>query len=166
MKNNQQAYKEFLLLLTGNNELSHKTATELAASDSDPGAFYEKHKEQFAERGINKPGNEEQTLCYLLDVLTEHHFVHELDWKADADSLNFAIEEMSKEKIAEVVDEDDEEDAEGMFELIEMAQDRLAEQEFAIIEFPLNSDSHPIALVPLQNEETLNAMIDQLFGGE
>lgn len=166
MENTETDYFEFLLSLTGDELFSKKTAAELFESDNDPKVFYKKHKKQFAERAIEEPGYEDQTLCYLLDILIENNYAYELDWKTDIDSLNHALETMSGETITEFVNEDDEAKTEAMFELIDIAEDRLEEKGYALIEFPLDSDSHPISLVAKEKEEKLNVMIDRLFGGE
>jgi hypothetical protein len=34
----------------------------------------------------------------------------------------------------------------------------------AIVQFPIESDSHPIALVPLEKLEDAQTLIDELFG--
>jgi|GEM_PF-2907589 len=157
-------YFDFLNLLTQQEFFSRKLAAELVASDQDGPAFFEKHYgKYFSNRGIDEPGNKEQTLCYLLDVLGEHGFVYELDWKADVDELNYALDQMSKGKIKDLLHEEDEEDAEGMFELIFTAEDRLKPLGWGLIQFPLDSDSHPIALAPLEHLPALNQYISDLF---
>lgn len=157
-------YYAFLHLLTQKEAFSKQLADELTASDSDGKAFFEAHyPKYFSNRSIDKPGNKEQTLCYLLDVLGEHNMLYELDWKADIDELNYALKLMSDGKITDLLDEEDEEGAEGMFELIFTAEDRLKPLGWGLIQFPLDSDSHPIALAPLDRLPALNKFIDDLF---
>lgn len=166
--NTEKNYFDLLLALTNDDALSKLLANELIESDTHPGEFFNKHKDNhFSNRGITASGNPEQTLCYLLDKLEEHDSLHELDYKADAEELNYAIQQLSKGKIdQDLLSEEDEEDAEGMFELIFDAEDYLEEYDLAIVQFPLDSDSHPIALVPLERGEEIQTMIDELFDNE
>jgi len=93
--------------------------------------------------------------------------LYELDYKADSDELNHAIQLLSKGKIEEdLFSDEDEEDADGMFELLFDAEEQLEEYDLAIVQFPLESDSHPIAIVPLDRGEEIQTMIDELFDGE
>lgn len=166
--NTEKNYLDLLLAITRNESFSKQLATELMESDTDPTDFFNKHKEEyFSNRGISAPGNPEQTLCYLLDKLDEKDFIYELDWKADSEEFNYALKLLSNQKIEEdLFSEEDEEDSDGMFEMIFDAEDRLEAYDFAIVQFPLESDSHPIALVPLERGEEIQTMIDELFGRE
>ncbi|MGL4596090.1 MAG: DUF6630 family protein [Bacteroidia bacterium] len=163
----EQKYFDLVFALTADEAFSKQTAQELMEADASPAAFFEKHKGQhFTNRGIEKPGHPEQTLCYLLDVLGEKDVVCELDWKADAEELNHAIKLLSHGEISdELVDEDDEEDAEeeGMFELLDLIEDPLQEYGYALVMFNLDSDSYPIALVKKEKYESVQTLIDELF---
>ncbi len=163
----EQKYNDLVFSLTAEEAFSKKTAEELMEADANPTAFFEKHKgKYFTNRGIDKPGHPEQTLCYLLDVLGEKNVVYELDWKADAAELNHAIKLLSRGKISdELVDEDDEEDAEeeGMFELLDLIENPLEEYGYALVLFGLDSDSYPIALVRKESYEKVQTLIDELF---
>jgi hypothetical protein len=143
-------------------------AGELLESDSHATDFFNRHKENyFSNRGITAPGNPEQTLCYLLDKLQENDFLYELDYKADSDELNHAIQVLSRGKITDdLFSEEDEEDADGMFELLFDAEEQLEEYDLAIVQFPLESDSHPISIVPLDRGDEIQTMVDELFDGE
>lgn len=164
----EKKYFQLIFAITQDENLSNQLATDLQESNSNPSEFYQKHKmNHFENRGINEPGNSEQTICYLLDKLEEHEFLCELDYHADAEELNDAIKLLSKGKIKEdLISEEDEEDAEGMFELIFDAEDYLEEYNLAIVQFPLESDSHPISIVSLEKSEEIQTMIDELFEGE
>ncbi|MGV3610337.1 MAG: DUF6630 family protein [Fluviicola sp.] len=166
--NTEKKYFNLLLALTNDEGFSKELAAELIESDTHPSTFFNKHQENhFSNRGITASGNPEQTLCYLLDKLEEHDFLRELDYKADAEELNYAIQQLSKGKIEDdLLSEEDEEDAEGMFELIFDAEDYLEEYDLAIVQFPLDSDSHPIALVSFDRGEEIQTMIDELFDNE
>ncbi len=161
----EQKYFDLLLLLTQNESFSHQLAKELIDSDSNQLEFFNKNCAlHFSNRGINEAGNPEQTLSYLLDKLEDNNFLRELDYKANAEELNDAIIHLSKGKIKdEVFSEEDEEDSNGMFEMIFDAEDYLEEFDLAIVQFPLNSDSHPIAIVALDHFEEIQTMIDELF---
>ncbi|MDH4473947.1 MAG: hypothetical protein QE487_15175 [Fluviicola sp.] len=161
----EKNYYTFVFLLTHDESLSKELASELVESDNDPEGFFAKHSPQhFSNRNITKAGNPEQTLCYLLDKLEEHGHLFELDWKADVEALNEAIIVLSKGEIEdELFDDEDEEDADGMAELLMDADDRLTEFDLSIVEFALESDSHPITIVPLEDAEKINALMDELF---
>jgi hypothetical protein len=167
MQKTEAMYFQTILALTADEAYSHQLARDLVESDTHPAAFYEKHKStHFHNRGITAPGNDEQTLCYLLDELGEKEVVYELDWKADAEELNYAIKLLSRGKVDhELVDEDDEEDAteEGMFELLDVIEEPLREYGFGIVLFALESDSYPIAVVAFDQQEAIQTMIDDLF---
>lgn len=166
--NTEKNYFNLLIALTNDESFSKHLASELLESDTNPSDFFNKRKEEyFSNRGISVPGNKEQTVCYLLDKLDEKDFLYELDWKADSDELNYALKLLSKGKIeTDLFSEEDAEDADGMFELIFDAEERLEEYDFAIVQFPLDSDSNPIALVPLERGEEIQTMIDELFDAE
>ena len=166
--NTEKNYFDLLFALTNDETLSKQLAAELIASDINPSNFFDKHKEaHFSNRGITAPGNPEQTICYLLDQLEDHGFLRELDHKADVRELNDAIQQLSKGKIEDdLLSDEDEEDADGMFELIFDAEDYLEEYDLAIVQFPLNSDSHPIAIVPYERGEEIQTMVDELFDHE
>lgn len=166
--NTEKNYFDLLLALTTDEALSKQLAAELIESDIHPGSFFDKHKEtHFSNRGITAPGNPEQTLCYLLDQLEDHDFLRELDHKADAEELNDAIQQLSKGKIEDdLLSDEDEENADGMFELIFDTEDYLEAYDLAIVQFPLNSDSHPIAIVPYERGEEIQTLIDKLFDHE
>ncbi len=165
--NTEKSYIDFLLLLTGDQSLSEKLAAELVESDTDPEGFFAKHREaHFSKRGLNAV-HPKQTLLYMLNVLGENNFVFELDWKADAEELNYALKEMSRGVIEEdLISEDDEDDAEGMFELIDIAEELLGEMDYGILHLDIESDSHPIALVTLDKLDILDEMSTDLFYAE
>lgn len=165
--NTEKNYFDLLMALTNDESLSKQLAGELLESDTCSVDFFNKHQgNYFSNRGITTPGNPEQTLCYLLDKLQENDLLCELDYKADADELNQAIQLLSKGKIIEdLFSEEDEEEADGMFELLFDAEELLEEYDLAIVQFPLESDSHPIAIVPLERGEEIQTMIDDLFDG-
>ena len=158
-------YTTLLTTLLDDEESAGKLAEQLLESDDHPLTFFEKHKDKhFANRGINHAGNAEQTLCFMLDILSERQIVYELDWKADSEELNRALQLLSRGKIKEhIFTPEDEEDADGMYELLDMAEEILKEYDFGLVLFPLESDSHPIALVPLGQQEEIQAMINELF---
>ncbi|MCE3297265.1 MAG: hypothetical protein K0R65_2979 [Crocinitomicaceae bacterium] len=163
-----QAYKQYHTLLTtllGENQVAHQLADQLLESDDHPISFFEKHKEtHFHNRGITRAGNVEQTLCFMLDVLGKHEVVYELDWKADSEELNHALRLLSRGRIKDnLFTDQDEKDADGMYELLDMAEELLEEYGLAMITFPLESDSHPIALVPVDQKEKIEMLIDDLF---
>jgi hypothetical protein len=154
-------YFDFLELLTGNEALSRSLADELQQSDTDPAAFFAAHKgAHFTNRGITRPGDDEQTLCYLLDVLGENKLVVELDWKDDFEEVNAAIELLSGGAVEEIASEDDDEELHALLETIE---DRLDEEGYTLIQFPLDSDSYPIALVPRKKGKALLRLMEKLF---
>jgi hypothetical protein len=164
--NTAENYYDLLIALTKDANFSKQLASELVESDEDALGFFNKHSENhFSNRGINEAGHPEQTLCYLLDKLEELEFLCELDHKADSEELNEAIRLLSKGKIEnDLFSEEDEEDANGMFELIFDAEDYLVEYDLAIVQFPLESDSHPIAIVAIDELEAIETLIDELFG--
>lgn len=164
--NNEKKYFELINYITNDSAFSSKLALELCDSDENSLEFFNKHKSNhFLNRGIEEAFNEEQTLCYLLDKLEENEYLCELDYHADSEELNDALKLLSKGKIKKnILTEEDEEDAEGMFELIFEAEDYLENLDLAIIEFPLNSDSHPISIVPLNQSQEIQTLIDELFG--
>ena len=156
-----RSYFDFLLMFTEKKELSRSLADALEQSDTDPVAFFEANKKaHFKNRGIIKPGHAEQTLCYLLDVLGENKLVVELDWKDDFEEVNAAIELLSGGKIEDIASEDDDED---LFELLETVDDRLKKKGFTLLQFPLDSDSYPIAFASKKHGKALQKMIDDLF---
>lgn len=148
-------YYDFLHLLTKEEGLSQRLSQQLMELDQDPVAFYAKaENSELDQRGMP----DHAPLYHCLDVLAEHNFVYETDWKADADELNYAIQQLSKGRITEdLMTEEDEEDADGMFELIDEAQSVLEELGFALLEFPHHGDAHAIALVTLDDLEALEA---------
>jgi hypothetical protein len=158
-------YNSFLFLLTKNDGLSTVLAENLENSDQDPKAFFKEHKEDyFSNRGISKAGDKEQTLCFLIDILIENEIVYELDWKADVYSINDAIQVLSKGKITiDIISEEEASEAEDMNDLIEMADEKLMNYQLGILQFWLDSDSFPIALVPLAECQILQKMLDDLF---
>lgn len=157
-------YTRLVSRLMDDPKASHALADQLVESDNDPLAFYEKYKEKyFHKRGI-QAGNEEQTLCYILGVLVEKELVCELNWKADSNELNNALRMLSKGRINEnLFTPEDEEDVDGMYELLDMAEELLEEYGLSLVSFPLESDRHPIALVSIEQKEEVQALIDDLF---
>lgn len=164
----EKNYYDLLISITKDESFSKQLSMDLIESDEDAIGFFDKHSENhFRNRGINEAGHAEQTLCYLLDKLEENEFLCELDYKADSEELNDAIMLLSKGKIeSELFSEEDEEDSNGMFELIFDAEDYLAEYNLAIVQFPLDSDSHPISIVSLEQGDEIQTMIDELFAQE
>ncbi len=159
------SYSKLLTTILDDRQFAQNLAEKLNECDRDPLAFFEEHKtNHFHNRGITKGGNPDQTLCYLLDILGERQLVYELDWKADSEELNYALRLLSSGKVSdELFTEDDEDDADGMYELLDMAEDLLEDYGYGLVMFPLDSDSHPIALVPIARREEVQAMIDELF---
>lgn len=161
--NTEKNYYDFLFLLTDDASLSKKLAAELVESDTDPEGFFNHHKDSFSQRGISQP-HEKQALLYMLDVLGEADFVCELDWKSDAGSLNHAIHLLSRGAIdGDLISEEDEDDAEGMFELLELAEELLEEMDYGILYLDIESDSHPVALVKSEKLDVLEEMAGELF---
>jgi hypothetical protein len=157
-------YYNFLFLLTNDDGLSIVLAEDLERSDQEPSAFFEEYKEDFSNRGISKAGDKEQTLCFLIDVLIENEIVYELDWKADAYSLNDAMQELSNGKIKiDLISEEEASEAEDMIDLLEMAEIKLRSYKLGIVQFFLDSDSYPIAIVPLDDCENIQKALDYLF---
>lgn len=163
--NNTAAYYRLVMLITGNEAFSLKLANELNDCDREPEAFFQKNYGQyFSNRGIEKPGHKEQTLCYLLDVLQENDYGAELDWKGEIADLNYVIGKMTKGKLEDLLPEDEDDD-EPMNELLDTADELLYENGYAVLHFPLDSDSYPIALVPLDKQDEAEALVDELFPG-
>lgn len=162
----EQKYFDLLILITKNVELSTLLAKEMMESENNLSSFFEKHKAaHFTNRGISNAANPELALCYLLDKLEEGEFLCELDYKPDSEELNYSLKLLSKGIIKnDLFSEEDEQDAHGMFELIFDAEDILEEFNLGIVQFPIESDSHPISLVPLEKLEVVQTMIDELFG--
>lgn len=162
----EKNYYDLLILITKDENFSEQLSRDLTESDKNAIEFFNKHSENyFRNRGINEVGHKEQTLCYLLDKLEENEFLCELGNEADSEELNSAIKLLSKGKIEnDLFSEEDEEDSNGMFELIFDAEDYLEEYDLAIVQFPLDSNSHPIAVVSLEQSEDIQTMVDELFG--
>ncbi len=162
----EKNYFDLLISLTNDENYSKQLAIELVECDQDPNGFYHKHSaNHFKNRGINHAGHSEQTLCYLLDKLEENEFLCELGADADSEELNNAIRLLTKGKVKEdLFTEDDEDDSNGMFELIFDAEDYLAEYDLAIVQFPLESDSLPITIVSIEQVDEIQTMIDEIFG--
>ncbi len=162
----EQKYFDLLILITKNTELSTLLAKEMMESENNLSSFFEKHKAvHFTNRGISDAENPELALCYLLDKLEESEFLCELDYKPDSEELNYSLKLLSKGIVKnDLFSEEDEQDAHGMFELIFDAEDILEEFNLGIVQFPIESDSHPISLVPLEKLEVVQTMIDELFG--
>lgn len=161
----EKNYYDLLIFITKDENFSKQLSRELTESDEDAIRFFNKHSENhFRNRGIREAGHAEQTLCYLLDKLEENEFLCELGSKADSEELNGAIKLLSKGKIEnDLFSEEDEEGSNGMFELIFDAEDYLEDYDLAIVQFPLDSDSHPIVVVSLEQSEEIQTMIDELF---
>ncbi len=162
----EQKYYDLLILITNDVELSTFLSKEMMESENNLHSFFEKHKAaHFTNRGISNAENPDLALCYLLDKLEENEFLCELDYKSDSEELNYALKLLSKGKIQkDLFSDEDEEDAHGMFELIFDAEDFLEELDLAIVQFPIESDSHPISVVPLEKLEAVQTLIDELFG--
>lgn len=162
----EQKYFDLLFLITNNLELSTLLSKEMMESENNLLSFFEKHKAaHFTNRGISNAANPELAICYLLDKLEENEFLCELDYKPDSEELNYSLKLLSKGIIKnDLFSEEDEQDAHGMFELIFDAEDILEEFNLGIVQFPIESDSHPISLVSLEKLEVVQAMIDELFG--
>ena len=162
----EQKFFDLLILITNNLELSTLLSKEMMESENNLHSFFEKHKAaHFTNRGIRDAENPELALCYLLDKLEENEFLCELDYNPDSEELNYSLKLLSKGIIKnDLFSEEDEQDAHGMFELIFDAEDYLEEFDLGIVEFPIESDSHPISLVPLEKLEVVQTMIDELFG--
>ena len=162
----EQKFFDLLILITNNLELSTLLSKEMMESENNLHSFFEKHKAaHFTNRGIRDAENPELALCYLLDKLGENEFLCELDYNPDSEELNYSLKLLSKGIIKnDLFSEEDEQDAHGMFELIFDAEDYLEEFDLGIVEFPIESDSHPISLVPLEKLEVVQTMIDELFG--
>jgi hypothetical protein len=149
--------------LTENETFSKQLATKLVECDADPNAFYAKnHEAYFDGRGL-KADNKDLTYLYMLDVLEENNYAYELDWKADVESLNHAIEVMSKGKLTDIVPEEEEADADSMYELLDVAEDFLGEHDHALLMIPIDGDSYPVALVSTEKLKVLEEMMDKLF---
>lgn len=162
----EQKYFELLILITKNADLSSLLAKEMMESENNLFSFFEKHKAaHFTNRGITSADHPELAICYLLDKLEENEFLCELDYKPDSEELNYSLKLLSKGIIKnDLFSEEDEQDAHGMFELIFDAEDILEDFNLGIVQFPIESDSHPISLVPLEKLEVVQTMIDELFG--
>lgn len=160
---NTDTYYRLVMLITGDEAFSLKLANELNECDREPEAFFQKNYGQyFSNRGIEKAGHKEQTLCYLLDVLQENDYGAELDWKGEIADLNYAISQMTKGKVEDLLDED-EDDEEPMNELLDNADELLEEEGLRILHFPLDSDSHPISLVPADRLKEAEQLVEELF---
>lgn len=164
----EKNYYDFLFLLTGDAALSRTLTDAMTESDTHPEKFFAgNYGRHFATRGVDNPGHPRQTLLFMLDELIDRDFVAELDWKADAEELNEALRAMSHGAIDEdLLSGEDEADADGMFELIEIAEELLEAKGYGILQLDIESDSHPIALVKLNQLERLDEMAGELFYSE
>ncbi len=162
----EQKYFDLFILITKDTELSTVLSKEMMESENNLLSFFDKHKAaHFTNRGIINAENPDLALCYLLDKLEENEFLCELDYRPDSEELNYSLKLLSKGIIKnDLFSEEDEQDAHGMFELIFDAEDYLEEFDLGIVQFPIESDSHPISLVPLEKLEAVQAMINELFG--
>lgn len=143
----------FLMHLTQNEAFSEELARELAESDLFPEAFKTKQGDFWGSPITQK----DQTLCYLIKKLEDHDYAYLLDWKNDHEELNEAILALSKGQFESIVEEDDEDDCETMFELLEVAEERLADEGYSLFYFPLEGDCYVISLVKTAEIEKLEA---------
>lgn len=161
--NTKTDYYNFLKLLTQNETFSKKLSTKLTECDADQNAFYgENHEAYFDARGL-KANSKDLTYLYMLDVLEENNYAFELDWKADVESLNYAIEMMSKGKLKDIIPVEEEEKAESMYDLLDVAEGILSKHNHALLMISIDGDSYPVALVPSDKLEELNKMMNKLF---
>lgn len=161
--NNTDTYYRLVMLITGDETFSLKLANELNECDREPEAFFQKNYGQyFSNRGIEKVGHKEQTLCYLLDVLQENDYGAELDWKGEIGDLNYVIGKMTKGKVEDLLEEVEDDD-EPMNELLDNADELLEEEGLRILHFPLDSDSYPFSLVASDKLDEAETLVDELF---
>lgn len=161
--NTETDYYNFLKLLTQNETFSKKLATKLTECDADQNVFYGKnHEAYFDARGL-KANSKDLTYLYMLDVLQENNYAFELDWKADVESLNYAIKIMSKGKMKDIIPVEEEEKAESMYDLLDVAEGILSKHNHALLMISIDGDSYPVALVPSGKLEELNKMMNKLF---
>ena len=161
--NTETDYYNFLKLLTQNETFSKKLATKLTECDADQNVFYGKnHEAYFDARGL-KANSKDLTYLFMLDVLEENNYAFELDWKANVESLNHAIEIMSKGKLKDIIPVEEEEKAESMYDLLDVAEGILSKHNHALLMISIDGDSYPVALVPSDKLEELNKMMNKLF---
>jgi len=156
-------YYNFLNLLTENETFSHELTAQLTACDADPKAFFDQnHEVWFDRRGLGRDSNV-LTYYFMLGMLEHHNYAVELDWKADVDSLNEAIHLLSNGKLADLVPDEEEDDADSMYDLLDAAEEYLSAQGYCFLMLPMDGDSYPVALIPESKQNTLDDMMDTLF---
>jgi hypothetical protein len=161
--NTEDDYFQFLYLLTEDRDLSKKTAAKLIQCDNDPGAFFKQyHESYFGNRGLER-GKDNLTYYFMLDVLIESKHAFELDWKADIESLNHAVSVMSMGKLFNIVTQEEGADADSMYDLLDIAEEYLQEHNQCLLMLPMDGDSYPVALIPINKQKSLDDMMDELF---
>lgn len=152
----KKQYVDFLLCLTNNVERSNELAVKLAQSDVEPDSFRLNHPTFFTEFG--DVAKDWQSIYFMIDALEKLELAYRLDWKADYEEMNEAILLLSQQKIKDIVDEEDEEECDSMYDLIDIAIENLEDIGYTLFQFPGEDDNFPIALIEKEKGERLEEL--------
>jgi hypothetical protein len=122
-------------------------AKSVAIAFTDPVAYLAAHEERMNDRGIDEP---EEGLAWiaLIDALQDAKALVEIDWKTDAENVEWAIKKLHKQFQLPKVDDPDL-DERSTWELLEIAGALLRKKKLQLAHLDMHSDAYCLVNVPL-----------------
>lgn len=124
-------------------------ADRVAHAHDDPNAYLQAHADRLDERGIDEPVPDLAWIA-LVDALTDHDLLAEVDWKESARDIVAQLRELrsspSQPEVWAWVDHTDTDLP--TYDFLELAGDKLRGAGTALAVLDIESDCYPLVLLP------------------
>jgi hypothetical protein len=123
-----------------------RLAADLALAFHDAAAYIAAHAERMDDRGIDEPSADLPWIA-LVDALVDAEVLVEIDWKTDAEDVEWAIGKLAKQLRLPPADDPDDDDR-STWELLELAGIALRERDLQLAHLDYGADAYALVVVP------------------
>ncbi|WP_206784963.1 DUF6630 family protein [Amycolatopsis sp. MtRt-6] len=131
-----------------------QVAAHAAAAHDDPEAFVREHAERLDERGIDEPF-ELLPWTALVDALTDHGLLAEIDWKEAPDEITAGLRALRSAPAADEVWAELAHSELPTDEFLDAAGNRLRDTGTVLAVLDIESDCYPLVLLPSTRADDL-----------
>lgn len=121
-------------------------AAHVTQAFQEPAAYVTAHADRMNDRGIDEPVDDLPWIA-LIDALHDAKALSEIDWKTEAEDVEWNIAKLARGfKLPPADDPDDDERA--TWELLELAGLALRKKKLQLAQLDMGSDAYPLVVVP------------------
>lgn len=146
-------------------EENDEVMREVDSCLADPEGYFEKHQDQFDERGIEEYEEIEEEISWLamVDALENNGYACEVDWSASLEDFLYLLGELRGVQTKELFMDEEWFDEDGeVSEWCEILDAKWAPEGFVVLAIDIDSDSYVLFPYELNQVEELSEMAESM----